>query len=79
MLRRLGVEELIRYTRISDYERGEREPPLIVLLQYARVAGVPTEVLIDDELDLPANLPDKGYQEEIRRKFASRQSRAGRR
>ena len=39
---------------ISGYERGEREPPLTVLLAYARLAKVSVETLIDDELDLPA-------------------------
>jgi transcriptional regulator with XRE-family HTH domain len=59
MLRRLGVEDLITYHQISRYESGEREPPLRVLLEYARVAGVCLDVLIDDELDLPAKLPSK--------------------
>jgi transcriptional regulator with XRE-family HTH domain len=56
LLRRLGLEEAISYKKISDYERGQREPSLIILLQYARVAGVSTDVLIDDKLDLPAKL-----------------------
>ncbi|HEV2765817.1 MAG TPA: helix-turn-helix transcriptional regulator [Pyrinomonadaceae bacterium] len=72
MLRRLSVEEMIVYNRISDYERGEREPPLPILLRYARVAGVNTEVLIDDELDLPEKLPGTTRHDEIRRKFARR-------
>ena len=38
---------------ISEYERGRREPPLTVLLQYARLAEVPLENLVDDGLDLP--------------------------
>ncbi|HXI25309.1 MAG TPA: helix-turn-helix transcriptional regulator [Pyrinomonadaceae bacterium] len=38
---------------ISGYERGEREPPLPVLLAYARLGKVRVENLIDDELDLP--------------------------
>ena len=59
MLKRLGLEEVISYKKISDYERGEREPSLIILLQYARVAGVSTDVLIDDVLDLPDKLPAK--------------------
>ena len=72
MLRQLDVEDMIVYNRISDYERGEREPPLPILLRYARLAGVPTEVLIDDELDLPAQLPGPTDHAEIRRKFAPR-------
>jgi transcriptional regulator with XRE-family HTH domain len=57
MLRRLGFEELIAYHRISNYELGTGEPPLPVLLAYARLAGVSTDILIDDELELPAKLP----------------------
>lgn len=38
---------------ISEYESGKREPPLPVLLKYARLAGVPMEVLVDDEMELP--------------------------
>ncbi|HYN86243.1 MAG TPA: helix-turn-helix transcriptional regulator [Pyrinomonadaceae bacterium] len=53
MLRRLGAEDLIAYNRISEFESGKREPPLLILLQYARAAGVSTDVLIDDGLDLP--------------------------
>lgn len=56
MFRILGVEELMPYTRISKFELDQLEPPLRVLLQYARVAGVQMEVLADDELDLPAKL-----------------------
>ncbi|MBA3241844.1 MAG: helix-turn-helix transcriptional regulator [Acidobacteria bacterium] len=72
MHRRLGVEDEIPYTRISDYELDKSEPTLTVLLQYARAAGIPTEVLIDDELDLPEKLPGSTNHEEIRRKFTPR-------
>jgi len=68
MYKRLGVEDLIDYTKISTYELGKREPPLIILLQYARVANVYVEALIDDELDLPENLPSPTKSEGIRRK-----------
>jgi hypothetical protein len=48
----------------------------MILLQYARGAGVPTEVLIDDELDLPEKLPGPTDHAEIRRTFAARRRRA---
>lgn len=57
MLRRLGLEESMKYARISEYELGIREPSLMTLLQYARAVNVSTDVLIDDELDLPEKLP----------------------
>jgi transcriptional regulator with XRE-family HTH domain len=41
------------YTSVSSFERGKREPDLLILLRYAKLAGVSTDVLIDDELDLP--------------------------
>jgi transcriptional regulator with XRE-family HTH domain len=57
MLRRLRLEDVIHYSRISEYELGKNEPPLPVILGYARAANISTDVLIDDELDLPAKLP----------------------
>lgn len=59
MLKHLGVENAITYHRISEYESGKREPPLLILLQYARVAGISTDALIDDDLELPMKLPSK--------------------
>jgi transcriptional regulator with XRE-family HTH domain len=38
---------------ISMYENGQREPPLAILLAYARLAKVPMETLVDDKLGLP--------------------------
>jgi len=38
--------------RISDYECGRRIPSLPRLLHYSRIAGVPLEHIVDDELDL---------------------------
>ena len=37
---------------ISRFETGQREPSLLMLLEYARLAGISTDVLIDDKLDL---------------------------
>jgi transcriptional regulator with XRE-family HTH domain len=57
MLKRLGLEEDMKYARISEYEQGIREPSLLTLLAYSRAAGIHLEVLADDEMDLPAKLP----------------------
>ena len=54
MIALLNVKDEPLYpSAISEYERGKREPPLLVLLRYARLAGVSTDVLIDDKLSLP--------------------------
>jgi len=52
---KLGPEQ--KRTHISAYELGKNEPPLYVILKYARAVGVGCEVLIDDKLDLPDGLP----------------------
>lgn len=57
MLNRLEFD--IHYSRISEYEPGKNEPALPILLKYARMAGVSMDVLVDDELNLPAKLPAK--------------------
>ena len=62
MLRRLDAEDLVTYHQISGFETGRREPPLLILLKYARLAGVSTDVLIDDDLDLPSKLPARPKQ-----------------
>ncbi len=72
LVRRLGFEDVIDYRRISKYELAEAEPPLPVLLQYARVAGAHMEDLVDDELDLPAKLPGTVRHRGLQRKPTSR-------
>lgn len=44
--RELGVDNR---ASISGYERGDREPPLPILLAYARLVNVSTDILISDE------------------------------
>lgn len=75
MLKRLGYEESILYTRISDYELSKRVPPLPLILQYARVAGAHMEDIVDDELDLPERLPGNVRYEGLKRKSNSRKKR----
>jgi len=57
ILWRMGLGEELERTMISNYECGHREPPLHVLLQYARLAGLCLDVLVDDELEVPKRLP----------------------
>ena len=55
----LGLREKLSRAAVSGYEAGTIEPPLPTLLAYARLAGVCMDVLVDDDLDLPAKLPSK--------------------
>jgi transcriptional regulator with XRE-family HTH domain len=57
MLRHLGLEDRLQRDDVSKYERGVREPSLIVLLAYAEAANVYVEALIKDSVDLPPELP----------------------
>lgn len=59
LVRRLDAGDLIDAKHVSKFELGEREPSLLMLLRYARLAGVTIDALADDELDLPAKLPAK--------------------
>lgn len=59
LLRQLDVEGLATQSKISEYESGKRDPSLLILLQYSRLAGVHMEDLVDDKTDLPAKLPAK--------------------
>lgn len=68
ILERLGFTDELFRSNISQYERGERVPPLQVLLRYARIANVWLDVLVDDELDLPENIPSSNRHEGIKRK-----------
>jgi transcriptional regulator with XRE-family HTH domain len=57
LIKRLEFD--LTQNRISDYETGKGEPSLPILLKYARLIGVSTDVLIDDEMDLPTKLRAK--------------------
>lgn len=56
---KLGFSDSFSRNYISAFELGTREPPLPVLLAYARLVGISTDVLIDDDLDLPDHLSTK--------------------
>jgi len=53
LVKQMEVHDQIHYTNISKYELNKNEPPLGILLAYARLAEIPVEYLIDDNLDLP--------------------------
>ena len=75
MLRRLGLDDVYLRSRISAYELGKREPNLLVVLKYARCVGISTDVLIDDEMDLPERLLRVARQGASRSRSASRRRR----
>jgi transcriptional regulator with XRE-family HTH domain len=59
-LSQAGIVEALKYeesplrpSQISNFEQGKREPPVMLLLAYARLAKVSVETLIDDKKKLP--------------------------
>jgi transcriptional regulator with XRE-family HTH domain len=56
MLRALGLAESSYRSAVSGWEIGTREVPLPILLTYSRLAGVSTDILIDDALELPEKI-----------------------
>ena len=48
-----ALELKVHYSAVSNYELGTREPDLLIVLRYARLAGVPMESLVDDSINLP--------------------------
>lgn len=72
MVRHLGLSGKLTREEVSAYERGVQEPSLPTLARYAKVAGVWMDVLVDDGLDLPTELPSRTKSEGIRRSSKSR-------
>jgi transcriptional regulator with XRE-family HTH domain len=68
MLRRLGLADEYGRHYVSGFERGEREPPLPVLLRYSEIARVWINALVDDSVDLPEKLPSTEMHAGRRRK-----------
>lgn len=80
MVRHLELEGKLLREDISRFERGVGgEPPLTVLLKYARAIsttgrGEFLETLIDDELELPARLPCDPERVKVKRSMSSKRS-----
>jgi transcriptional regulator with XRE-family HTH domain len=68
MVRRLRLSSKLTREEVSAYERGVREPSLPTLARYAKVAGVWIDVLVDDLLDLPKEIPSTVRSEGTRRR-----------
>lgn len=68
-MRLRGRPRLRRTVLAREQNNGRPLAVLKVLLQYARVAGVHMEALVDDELDLPDKLPASTDHQEIRRAY----------
>lgn len=67
LISRLGFSGEITQDYISAYERAVREPPLPVLLEYARAANVYVDALINDAVDLPNSIPSSKKSEGVAR------------
>jgi len=57
IIERLGLADYMDRGKISDFERGVREPDLLTLKAYANAAGVSLDDLADDGVKLPKKLP----------------------
>jgi transcriptional regulator with XRE-family HTH domain len=48
-----ALELKVHYSAVSNFELGTREPDLLIVLRYARLAGISVEMIIDDQMNLP--------------------------
>ena len=46
----------VQRTAIPRFEKGIREPSLIILLRYAKLVNISTDNLIDDQRELPERI-----------------------
>ena len=71
--KRLGASS----QRVSEWESGRREPNVLVLLRYARLAKVPVESLIDDEKKCRSEVMPKRESDDRRARTIQRMITAG--
>ena len=48
-----ALELKVHYSAVSNFELGTREPDLLIVLRYARLAGLTMEMIVDDSINLP--------------------------
>lgn len=64
----MGFGDDLTQAQISMFERGIRQPNLLILVAYAKAANVYVEALITDDVDLPRSLPAERKSEGIKRR-----------
>ena len=68
LIRQMGFSDDLTQAQVSMFERGIRQPSLLILAAYAKVANVYVEALILDDVELPRRLPSEMKSEGIRRR-----------
>ncbi len=68
LIRQMGFTDDLTQAQISMFERGIRQPSLLILAAYAKVANIYVEALILDNVDLPRRLPAETKSEGIKRR-----------
>jgi transcriptional regulator with XRE-family HTH domain len=68
LIKRMDLEGELTQAEVSMFESGRRIPSLLVLREYAVLAGVWMDVIVSDELDLPKKLPANPVSGGLRRK-----------
>ena len=58
MAQAVGRTDASRRSRVWEWEQGMRQPDYASLLNYARLAGVSTDELIDDEVRVAPKPPE---------------------
>ncbi|HEV7683672.1 MAG TPA: helix-turn-helix transcriptional regulator [Pyrinomonadaceae bacterium] len=71
LIRQMGFSDDLTQAQISMFERGIRQPSLLILAAYAQVANVYVEALILDNVDLPRQLPAKTKSEGVKQRSSA--------
>jgi transcriptional regulator with XRE-family HTH domain len=59
LIETLELPDTVKQRNVSAWETGYREPNILTLIKYAQAANVCLEILVNDEYDLPKDLPAK--------------------
>ncbi|MFN2531696.1 MAG: hypothetical protein ABR555_10390 [Pyrinomonadaceae bacterium] len=56
ILKEMGLEGKYERNNLSNFETNKREPPMIIVLGYARLAGIDANLILDDKAQLPKEI-----------------------